>query len=173
MPSIRRSTSAPATVAAGGMLVVAVLVMDARSYPGAPSGKRDVMPGVRDITGTAFGLATLPLRVTVGAVRTVRELVEQQIGGRDDEARLHEATEPPPAPTAIREPPLPTPEQRAEPRPPADVFREPTPPVQDLVVDEPVSEEPVVVDERADPGAEDGPGPEVHLDPRLKRGENS
>jgi hypothetical protein len=120
------------------------------------------MPSLRDITGTAASLALLPLRVTLGAVKLAREVVERQLGGTDEGDRLHGASD---------EEPRRPPEERLappEPGPPAEVFREPTPPVGELVDEGHVSEEPVLVDERSDPGAEDGPGPEIHMDPELR-----
>jgi hypothetical protein len=97
-------------------------------------------------------LITLPLRLAVGALRLgfslLRGLVED------------EREEPAPTPGRVSAPPRrtpPSPRPAAEPRGrPAPERPEPEPPPH-------VSEEPVLVAETADPGAEDGPGPQLSV----------
>jgi hypothetical protein len=97
-----------------------------------------------------LGLITLPLRIGLRVagilLRPVGDLVEHALHTEPDQR------EAPPQEEPVR-PVTPVPEPRREPESRADVPDEP----------EHVSEEPVVVAEVADPGAEEGPGPEISV----------
>jgi hypothetical protein len=115
-----------------------------------------------------FTLATLPLRVAVGAARLGLSLTERLLGPllRAPERSPEPARAPEPAPAPERERPR-EPSRRPSPARAAPQ-RAPAPPPVEAVPEEPppghVSEEPVVVAEVADAGAEEGVGPELRVD---------
>jgi hypothetical protein len=98
-------------------------------------------------------LITLPLRLAVGALRLGFSLLRGLV---EDEREEHA-----PTPGRVSAPPRrtpPSPRPAGEPRGgPAPERPEPEPPPH-------VSEEPVLVAQTADPGAEDGPGPQLSVD---------
>lgn len=108
-------------------------------------------------------IITLPLRVAVGAARlglgVAERLIEALLPGTESSPAPAEPAEP--TPSAPRHEPL-----RARRRAPA------RPLVADPVEPEPepehVSEEPVLVAEVADAGAENGPGPAISVDEPWK-----
>jgi len=123
------------------------------------------------VVGTLTQLATLPLRLALRGAEIVLRAAGGIVGGDGDsydgEARVATADEPaprrepvtraaaPPAPAPAAEPPAPAvepPAPAAEPPAPAPEAEPPH-----------VSEEPVLVEEFADPGAEEGAGPEISI----------
>jgi hypothetical protein len=100
-----------------------------------------------------LGLVTLPLRIGLRVAGIFLRPVASALGlTAHDEVRV-EAVAPEPRATWVPPRPRPRSRPRREPRSRADVPEEP----------EHVSEEPVVVAEVADPGAEDSPGPQISV----------
>ena len=128
------------------------------------------------MVGTLTHLATLPLRLALRGAEIVLRAAGGIVGGDGDhydgEARVATADEPaprepvtraaaPPAPAV--EPPAPAAARpaAAPSAPPAPAAAPPAPAPE---AEPPhVSEEPVLVEEFADPGAEEGAGPEISI----------
>jgi hypothetical protein len=116
------------------------------------------------VVGPLFHLATLPLRLALRGAETLIRAVTGNGDRPEGEWSPTPTTTPTPTPTPTPVRPR-EPARRAEepPSPPRSAPAAEPPPAPAAEEAEPdhVSEEPVLVEEFADPGAEDGAGPEI------------
>jgi hypothetical protein len=120
------------------------------------------------VPANLIGLATLPLRLTLRGAELLLRAAGGIVGGHGHAAAEQfgdVATATPARPTEPAARPAET-EPRAEPEPapaPAPPARAVPPRDEPEDVPDHVSEEPVLVEEFADPGAENGAGPEIEV----------